>query len=146
MWSFSTLETGRCRGRGCNSLLRLEQDQVSAAFFPGALPATEGTVLQIDNPNVALSAWKRAEDGQGTILRLVEISGKKQTVHIGSAYLKIREAWNCSVLEEKGSPVDISDAGITLALLPFEIKTVRLETNSLLSLPPEHSEKLRSEK
>lgn len=144
--STSTFDAAQLTRTGWNTMTPLEVGQAHASFFPGALPATQTKILEIDNPNVALSTWKRAEDDHGTIFRLVEISGKKQTVHIASPYLRISEAWNCSALEEKGSPVDISDAGATLTLLPFEIKTIRLQTTSLLSLPPEHSEKPRSEK
>jgi len=144
--SASTFDGVQLTRTGWNTMTPLEADQAYAAFFPGALPATQGAILQIDSRNVALSTWKRAEDGQGTILRLVEISGKEQTVHITSPYLKIGEAWNCSVLEEKGSPVYVSKSAINLTLRPFEIKTIRLQTSSLLSLPPEHLANFRSEK
>jgi alpha-mannosidase len=144
--SASTFDAAQLTRTGWDSMTPLEADQAYAAFFPGALPATQGKILEIDNPNVALSAWKRAEDGQGTILRLLEFSGKEQSVHITSPYLKISEAWNCSVLEEKGRPLDVSNSAITLTLRPFEIKTIRLQTTSLLSLPPDHSANSRSEK
>jgi alpha-mannosidase len=131
---------------GWNTMTPLEADQAYAAFFPGPLPATEAKILEIDNPNVALSTWKRAEDGQGTILRLVEISGKEQSARITSPYLKIRGAWNCSVLEEMGTAADVSMSAIHVMLRPFEIKTIRLQTSSTLSLPPDHSADSRSEK
>jgi hypothetical protein len=138
-------EAAQLSRTGWNAMTPLEADQVYAAFFPGALPATQGAFLQIENPNVTLTTWKHAEDGQDTILRLVEFSGKEQPVHVESAYLKITEAWNCSVLEEKGSPLDVSQSSIQLTLRPFEIRTIRLRTTSRLSLPPEHSAKPRSE-
>ena len=131
---------------GWNTMTPLEADQAYAAFSPGPLPATQGKILEIDNPSVALSTWKRAEDGQGTILRLVEISGKEQPVHITSSYLKIGGAWNCSALEEKGTALEVSNSGLNVTLRPFEIKTIRLQTASLLSLPPEHSADSRSKK
>jgi hypothetical protein len=131
---------------GWNTMTPLEADQVYAAFSPGPLPATQGKLLEINNPNVALSTWKRAENGDGSILRLVEISGKEQTVGITSSNLKILEAWNCSALEDKGKQVDVSNATINLTLHPFEIKTVCLQTTSLLSLPSDHSADSRSER
>ena len=131
---------------GWNTMTPLEADQAYAAFFPGALPATQGKILELDNSNVALSTWKRAEDGHGTILRLVEISGNEQSVHIKSPYLKISEAWNCSVLEENGSPVEVSNSAIDLTLHAFEIRTIRVQAASSLTLPPEHSADSRSEK
>jgi hypothetical protein len=144
--SGATFDGAQLTRAGWNSMTPLEADQAYAAFFPGALPATQAKILEIDNPDVALSTWKRAEDGQGTILRFVEVSGKEQSVRITSPYLEIIEAWNCSVLEENGSAVDVSNSSITLTLRPFEIKSVRLQTTSLLSLPPDHSANSRSEK
>ena len=131
---------------GWNTMTPLESDQAYAAFFPGALPATQGRILEIDNPNVTLSTWKRAEDGHGSILRLVEISGQEQTVGITSLNLKMSEAWNCSAIEDKGTHVDVSNSTLNLTLHPFEIKTVCLQTTSLLSLPPDHSPDSRSER
>jgi alpha-mannosidase len=95
---------------------------------------------------VTLSTWKRGDDEQGTILRLVEISGKEQAVQITSPYLKIGGAWNCSTLEERETALDVSNSAINLTLRPFEIKTIRLQTTTLLSLPTEHSTISRSEK
>jgi alpha-mannosidase len=144
--SASAFDAAQLTRTGWNTMTPLEADQAYGAFFPGALPASQGKILEIDNPNVALSTWKRSEDGQGTILRLVEFSGKEQTVRIRSPYLKIGEAWNCSLLEEKESSVDVSNSAINLTLHPFEIKTVRLQTTSLLALPADHSANSRSEK
>ena len=130
---------------GSSVMTPLEADHVNAAFSPGALPATQGTILQIDNPNVVLSTWKRAEDGEGTVLRLVEIAGSEQSVRVGSPFLKITEAWDCSALEEKQTSLNVRNASLELKLHPFEIKTIRLNTDSTLSLPPEHSAMPRSE-
>src|ERR1700759_4219625 len=43
------------------------QDRVDNA--PRALPSSQSSFLQVDQPNVVLNAWKEAEDGKGTILR-----------------------------------------------------------------------------
>jgi len=123
---------------GINNMTPLEADQVNSAFSPGALSETQGAILQIDNPDVALSTWKRAENGQGTILRLVEFSNKEEAVHIKSPYLKITQAWSCSALEECKDVLDVSHSSINVTLHPFEIKTIRMMATSALSLPPEH--------
>jgi alpha-mannosidase len=144
--SGSSFDAAQLTRTGWHAMTPLEADQAYAAFFPGALPATQGKFLEIDNSNVVLSTWKRAEDGQGTILRLVEISGREQSVGITSSYLKIDGAWSCSALEEKGASLDVSNSAINLTLRPFEIRTIRLQTSSLLTLPPDHSASSRSEK
>jgi alpha-mannosidase len=144
--SGSAFDGAQLTRTGWNTMTPLEADQTYAAFFPGALPATQGKILEIDNSNVTLSTWKRAEDGHGSILRLVEISGREQTVGITSSYLEITDAWNCSALEDRGTQIDVAKSAINLTLHPFEIKTVCLQTTSLLSLPPDHSPDSRSER
>ncbi len=131
---------------GWDAMTPLESDLVNAAFTRGPLPATQASILQIDNPNVALTTWKRAENDDGSILRLVEFSGKPQPVHITSAFFKISGAWNCSLLEERGSSIAVSESGIDVSLSPFEIKTIALRATSTLSLEGAHAGETGSEK
>jgi hypothetical protein len=50
--------------------------------------------LQTDQPNVALVTWKRAEDGDGTILRFLELAGKPEEVNIETPLLNVQSAWS----------------------------------------------------
>jgi hypothetical protein len=115
---------------GWNAMTPLESNQVTAASDTGPLPVTQASALEIDNPNVALSTWKRAERGGETILRLVELSGRPQTARVSSSFLKFDHAWNATLLEDKEAPLALSEKGFDVSLQPFEIKTVLLQSTS----------------
>lgn len=111
---------------GWENMTPLESDPVPASSSPHA--ANIASLLALDNDNVAISTWKRAEDGKGTILRLLELAGKSETVHVASRYLHVTGAETCSLVEECSEKIPVAEDGISLTLRPFEIKTIRLET------------------
>lgn len=117
---------------GSDAMTPLEVDQVSASSAPGKLPAEEASLLEVNNPSVAVETWKLAEDGPGSILRLVETSGKPQSVDIRSPYLKMDQVWRCSLLEDNLQELEPGGGphghGFQLELKPFEIVTLRLRT------------------
>ena len=101
----------------------LESDMVSASAHPQE-PATQ-SFLQIDNKDVALTTWKRAEDRTGTILRLVELAGHEQSVHV-HVPAGITKTATCSLLEDCSQPVAVTDSGVSLTMHPFSIVTLKL--------------------
>ena len=113
----------------------LESDLVNAAFTPGPLPATEASLLQVDNPNVAVVTWKTAENAQGTILRLTELAGHEQRVLVSSPFFKVESARDSSVLEEQGAALDVAAGQLEFAMRPFEIKTIFFTAKSSLVSP-----------
>ncbi|MGA3196293.1 MAG: polysaccharide lyase family protein [Terriglobales bacterium] len=115
---------------GNEAMTPFEVDQVSASRAAGKLSAGAASLLEVNNPSVVVETWKLAEDGPGSILRLVETSGKLQSAEIRSAYLKMDQVWRCSLLEDNlqelrpGSDL----RSFQLELKPFEIVTLRLRT------------------
>jgi alpha-mannosidase len=115
----------------------LEVDQVNAAATAGKAPSgslrtlrkDEASVLEVDNPSVAVGTWKLAEDGQGSILRLEETSGELQSVVIRSAYLKMNQVWRCSLLEDNLQKLNADSHSFKIEVKPFEIVTLRLRTS-----------------
>jgi alpha-mannosidase len=85
-------------------------------------------LLEIANPGVALLTWKRAEDGDGTILRLQEGSGESSEVRIRSEHLRFDRAWLCDLLEEKRVEIQTTRDGLTVPIKPFQVLTLRLHT------------------
>jgi alpha-mannosidase len=69
--------------RGCptadamrqGAALNLPMNVVSTDAHPGSLPTSKGFV-EVLTPNVILAAIKKAEDGDGVIVRLYEVEGK----------------------------------------------------------------------
>lgn len=63
------------------ALLNQPMPHVTETYHAGDLPA-QYSGIAIDNPGVQLAAFKRAEDGRGYIIRLVEAAGHMQKAHV----------------------------------------------------------------
>jgi alpha-mannosidase len=113
---------------GWDALTPLERDDVSASQDASVLPDLQASLLEIANPGVTLLTWKRAEDGDGTILRLQETAGESAGVTIRSPYLTIERAWLCDLLED--NQVEIKSAGdhLNVPIERFQVLTLRLRT------------------
>ena len=86
------------------------QPPYAMAYSPSGAGTMPERLMELDNPAVQLSAFKKAEDGKGWIVRLYEGEGKAQ-----SAVLRLPFAG----LEER---IDFT---------PFQIKTFRLHDGKL---------------
>ena len=84
--------------------------------------------LKINNQQVALRSFKAAEDGQGLIIRLQEISGKPCQVNLQMPGIDYKEAYITNLVEQNENRMKIEDEKLDLAFEPFEIKTIRLIT------------------
>ncbi len=108
-----------------------EFDQITpqdkALATPRPLEAAAGSFLQIDQPNVVLVTWKMAEDGDGTVLRFLEVGGQANTVEVQTPRLDVKSAWSSDALERKQSALATSAHGFRFSVKPFQIVTVRLE-------------------
>jgi alpha-mannosidase len=133
--SAEKLDPAQLTRTGWEAMTPLESDVVSAAFTSGPLPATEGSLLQVDNPNVAVVTWKRAENAQGSILRLTELAGHEQRVRVSSPFFKVESARDSSILEEQGAVLEVAEGQLEFTLRPFEIKTIFFTTKSSLVSP-----------
>jgi hypothetical protein len=92
------------------------------------LPADQASLLSIDNPNVQLSAWKMAEAGDGSIIRLQETAGTAAATRIRSEFFGFARAWQASPLEDNLSEIRTENGAITVTLQPFQTITLRVET------------------
>ena len=105
-------------------ILIKSQDQT----FPvqRTLPAGQMSFLQIDNPATVLSTWKLAESGEGTVLRLIELSGKQANVGVSSPLLKSSISRLCNAVEECGEPISAAAEKFNFKLSPRQIFTVKV--------------------
>ena len=92
----------------------LNMPAASVAYNPPGRGGQCPPLFTMDGDSVSLSALKRAEDGNGYILRLFEAQGKKATAHIQLPALNV-------------------DAKIPFK--PFEIKTFRLDGKNIEVCP-----------
>ena len=76
--------------------------------------------------DVALITWKRAEDGNGSILRLQETSGTPADADIHFLKAGIKSAKLCSGVEANLKDLPVQGNAIHVSLKPFEVITVRV--------------------
>jgi len=109
----------------------LEADEIisndKAVKVPAPLPSDEASFLEIDQPNVVLAAWKVADDGNGIIMRFLELGGKGSTVNVRLPHIKAESAWSCDLMEQKRDPLPLSSQGFSFPVKPFQIVTVRVK-------------------
>lgn len=85
--------------------------KVTETFHTGPLPQ-HMEAIHIDQPNILLSCWKPAYDGNGTILRLWEAHGAATTACISLPLLS---------------------KTIAASFTPYEVKTFRIDTEGTVS-------------
>ncbi len=124
------LEPASLSRLGWEEMTPLEVDQITsqdkAIEVPRPLDSASGSFLQVDQPDVALVTWKRAEDGDGTIMRFLEIGGKESTVNVQTNLLNVQSAWTSDAFERKQGPLTTSAHGFKFMVKPFQILTVRV--------------------
>ncbi len=104
----------------------VSQDKVGDP--PRPLPAEGEGFLDISGHNVALVTWKKAEGGNGMILRFVELSGKPTHTTLHFPHSQIAAAYLCSGVEDNLRALPVNGDALQLAFEPFEVITVRVLT------------------
>ena len=80
----------------------------------------------VDKPNVIIETVKRAEDGDGMIVRLYESQRKQGQVQVHAGFA-VESAWETNLLEENESALSVDNDSIQLNLRPYQIMTIRLK-------------------
>jgi hypothetical protein len=104
----------------------VSQDKVGDPARP--LPAAGEGFLETSNEDVSLVTWTRAENGNGTILRLAEIAGRTAQADIRFPHSAVASADLCSGVEDNRESLSVTDNGIRLSFKPFQVLTVRIVT------------------
>lgn len=87
------------------------------------LPATF-SFCSVSPENVAIQAVKRAESGEGLILRLREVGGKPASATINLPVGRFKNAWRCNLVEDTQSELQISKGRIRIELQANGLATV----------------------
>lgn len=107
---------------------------VSQAFFlnqpalvsKGGKPGESFSLASLNVPNVVLETVKKAEDGDGVILRMYECENARTPVTL-TFNRPFASAESCNCLEEPdGEPVKVDGNKVSFLVKPFEIKTIRI--------------------
>lgn len=115
---------------GLESLTPLEHDDLSASEDPTVLPNREASLIDIPSSNASLLTWKRAEDGNGTILRLQNTEDVTAEVRIHSQFLRFDQAWLCNLLEDNQSELKVEGEDLKVPMKPLQVLTLRVRTTS----------------
>ncbi len=77
------------------------------------------------NPNIVIETIKRAEDGNGIIVRLYESQRCRGPVTLTTGF-PLREAWHTNLLEVNDEALDVRGREVRFDVRPYEIVTLRL--------------------
>jgi alpha-mannosidase len=104
----------------------VSQDKVGNP--PRPLPAEGQGFVEITDRNVALITWKKAEDENGMILRLQELSGRPSSTVVRFPHLNsgIESAQLCTGVEDDIQKLAVEGNGVRLSFRPFEVLTLRI--------------------
>ena len=111
------------------------QDQALELSRP--LDGKQASFLTVNDPDVVLDTWKPAENGDGTILRLIDLGGQPRTVTISTPLLTIRKASETDAIERDQKPLPVNSGGVQVQITPHQILTIRLTGDQLLRAPVE---------
>jgi hypothetical protein len=129
--SGKNLEPGELSRLGWDEMTPLEANEITPndkeTSPPRPLDKGQGSFLQVTQSNVVLVNWKAAEDGHGTILRFLEVAGNSNQVEVQIPILQVKAAWMCNAMEENQQPLATTGHGLTFAVKPFQIVTIRVE-------------------
>jgi hypothetical protein len=120
---------------GWEEMTPLEKDEITpqdkALNTPGPLNGKQDSFLHVNDPDLVLTTWKPAEDGNGTILRFLDLGGATRTVSVETPLLQLQQAWQTDAVERDQSQLSlIGTHEFQITVHPHEIVTVRLITTT----------------
>lgn len=120
--------------KGWEEMTPLERDEVTtqdkAIDRPEPLPPLQDSLLNVDDPALLLEDWKPAEDGNGTILRFLDLGGAHRTVTVNVPLLQLTQATQTDAVERDQYALHRNGShGFDFIIDPHEIVTVRVIGN-----------------
>ncbi len=94
---------------------------------PTTLPVN-GTLLHLPDAPILPLHVKAANDGSGIIVRLLNASGQPQTATIRSGLLRIAQAHQCDLLENRQADLALKDGAVEIEISARRVAVVYLET------------------
>ncbi len=113
------------------------QNQSDSTVRPATMPADatstrsldgkQDNFLDVEDPDVVLETWKPAEDGNGTILRLLDFGGTERTVTVRTPSLHLGQVSQTDAVERGKTAVSMDgDNQFHFTIHPHEIVTIRV--------------------
>lgn len=101
---------------------RLNQPALAAK---GGQPGTAYSLAGINRENIILETVKKAEDGQGVILRMYESENALTKAEL-TVNLDFTKAYICNLLEEVQEEAPVNGNRVAVTCKPYEVVTVKL--------------------
>ena len=102
----------------------------------GGLDGKEQSFVDVSDPNILLEAWKAAEDGDGTILRFLDLGGVERAVTVEIPLMEIKNATQTDAVERNSGPLTLQGPhGFKFTIHHNEIVTVRVTGSSGVQKP-----------
>jgi len=125
---------------GWEEMTPLEEDEIThqdkALDTPGPLNGNQASFLKVDDPALVLDAWKPAEDGNGTILRFIDLGGAARAVTVETPLFDLQQAFQTDAVERNQTPLSLSGThGFQFTVHPHEIVTVRIVAKDGIATP-----------
>ncbi|HEV2399700.1 MAG TPA: polysaccharide lyase family protein [Candidatus Sulfotelmatobacter sp.] len=140
MTSGSTLSPGDLARFGRSAMTPLEADQVidqdKVGNPPSPLEPIATSFLQLEGFSVVVENWKAAEDGNGSVLRLLETSGTESKAVLRFPLLRLQKAWWCTAMEDDLKEIPVGDSSLEVTLQPHQIATIRILARERDPKPP----------
>jgi hypothetical protein len=91
------------------------------------LNASQQSFLEINDPNLLLQTWKAAEDGQGTIMRFLDLGGAERTVTVRVPLMHLDHVAMTDSIERGSEAVTTTGTDqFQFTVHPHQIVTLRL--------------------
>jgi alpha-mannosidase len=130
MTSGPTLSPGDLARFGRAAMTPLETDEVidqdKVGNPPSPMEPVSTSFLQVDGSGVVVENWKAAEDGNGSVLRLLETSGTESKAVLRFPFFHLQRAWLCTAMEEDLKDIPVGDSSLEVTLQPHQIATLRI--------------------
>jgi hypothetical protein len=110
------------------SYLRTSDKRPAQEGRPGSLPAGAASLVEVAPENVVVSALKGAEDGEGLVVRVLEIAGKAAEGKLTFPLLNIASAKEANAVEVAGKALESDTHSVRFSIKPHQVLTIRLAT------------------
>ncbi len=95
-----------------------------ARFVKAPPEGPAASFLRTDAKGMTLEAVKRAEDGEGLVVRLVERTNALARGRL-TFDRPVKRAWSTNLLEENETELEVEDGAVRFEARPYEIVTIR---------------------
>lgn len=93
---------------------------------PRPLPPAPQSFLTVSSPDVVVEDWKAAEDGNGSIVRLLEVGGQSAVARLTFPLFHLQQVWLADAVEENQSSLSLEGNSVEVPVKPHQIVTLRV--------------------